>query len=161
MEVSPKKIIGFIVINVVVFATLVVGVQQASLFVNWISGITIESASKLFAVIETGIISFLANDLKIVFGVIFCASVITYDIFLLWRWFASFKFTTSKKCGECRKSLIREQRRTGDRILSMFLGVKRYRCVGCASEYLIFDRLSPSRSPEAKETPVGVRVKSD
>lgn len=117
------------------------------MIIEHISQLTLTSLNDFVGQVHAYAINFLAMDIKIVFGVIFCSIVITYDIYLFYRWFTSFKFTTRKKCTVCQKSLIRERRHLGDRILGVIIPLKRYRCIGCADEYLI---VSPDKHKHAE-----------
>lgn len=137
MEFSARKATVFIGLNVIVFASLILGISEAAGIIDQISNITLTSFNELVQQVGAYVTAFLSMEIKIVFGVIFCSLVITYDIYLLFRWFSSFKFTSSKTCSVCQKGMIRERRRPGDRILGVLLPIKRYRCIGCADEYLI------------------------
>jgi|AntRauTorcE11898_2_1112593.scaffolds.fasta_scaffold19425_2 hypothetical protein len=137
MEFSAKKAAVFIGLNLIVFVSLFLGISKAAGIIDHISHLTLSSFSEIVDQVTFYTTSFLSMDIKIVFGVIFCSFVVTYDIYLFFRWFSSFKFTSRKTCSVCQKGMIRERRRLGDRLLGLMLPIKRYRCIGCADEYLI------------------------
>ena len=89
--------------------------------------------------LKTTLLKVISQEKPILLGSLFTAGVISYDIVMFINWMRSFNFTTSRRCKKCNHKLIREQRVFLDRILSSLIPLKRYRCVGCSKEYLIFD----------------------
>lgn len=138
---------------------LIIGVKQTISIVNFFSTLTISSLSELFQAFQSHFINFMRLDIKLIGGIFFCAFVVFYDLYITFRWFSSFNFTTKKTCKSCSQRLIREQRVLGDRVISSVLPVKRFRCVGCGSQYLRVERHSKESDVLVDETN-SVKVKS-
>ncbi len=101
--------------------------------------------------------SFLSQETHILFGIIFCVGVITYDAMLFISWLRSFRFTKTKSCKRCHHKIIREPRSGVDRLVSFVIALKRYRCVGCGKEYLMMqrsDKHAPAPSSQAQPSMV-------
>lgn len=131
------KILFLILINVMMIAGIILGYSNLfdiSLF--W-ALTTITSATELISQSISMFNQLMAQDPGFLFGIFFCFTVIVYDLKVFATWFNSFKITSEKKCASCQQRVYREKRQFLDRILSLAISVKRYRCVGCGKEYLI------------------------
>lgn len=140
MNTTKRQFALILILNLLLGIALVVGVHQTVEFVNTVSKLTINSANEFYTVFEEYLVTFLKLDIKIIFGVFGAIGVLFYDVLLIIGYASSFRFTKKKVCNSCSKRLIREQRLTGDRIVSYVIPVKRFRCVGCGQQYLKLDK---------------------
>ncbi|TNE72649.1 hypothetical protein EP331_06515 [bacterium] len=139
MNNDRRQLLILLVLNALLAFALAIGIQNTVKIVDFISGITFSSIVELKNIVFGKINLFLAKDIKIIAGTFLALGIIFYDLITFFKWLTSFKFTTAKACNSCSKKIIREHRRTGDRILSAIYPVARFRCVGCGQEYLKHD----------------------
>lgn len=139
MKFEIKKVVAFIIMNTILLVSLAMGIHAAIDLATQIGNTTSGSIYEFVKIAQDFIITFLSQDIKIIIAVIAIASIISYDIWLFWRWFNSFGLTRDHQCTRCKKHIIREHRRPGDRLISVVIPLKRFRCVGCGKEYLKAD----------------------
>lgn len=159
MNSNYRQLVLIVVLNLIMVIALIIGVKQTISIVNFFSTLTISSLNELFESFQSHFINFMRLDIKLIAGILFCAFVVFYDLYLTFRWFTSFNFTAKKTCKSCSQRLIREQRLLGDRIISFILPVKRFRCVGCGAQYLKVERHSKESEVFIGETK-SVKAKS-
>lgn len=151
MQSSIYKRILLILANALMVAGILIGYHQAyDIILSFINTVSL-TATDVTELVKRTAYTILSQEKPILFGGIFSASVISYDIILLWRWITSFRFTREKVCKDCSQKMIREQRQPIDRFISNFVTVKRYRCIGCGQEYLIADKLEKHDTELASE----------
>ena len=139
MNTDKRQLLLIVILNATLGLALFFGIKQTVHFVNTISNVTIHSFNEFSTVFQTYALGFLSLDIKIIFGVLASIGIVFYDIVMMVSYFKSFALTSKKTCKSCSKRLIREQRLTGDRILSYVVPLKRFRCVGCGQQYLRLD----------------------
>lgn len=151
------KIIYWLTLHALFVFGLVVGYD---LMVAWILSLLTElkSGALNFWQLTSFLLSELFRlDFYIVAGISLFAALLAYDAHLLVQWWTSFQFTSkSTKCRSCQVKMVRIERRAGDRLLSVFLSVKRYMCLGCGRQYLVPD----SRKEVSQEIPRAAQTSS-
>jgi len=140
MNTTKRQLLLIVILNATLGLALFFGVRQTVQFVNTISNLTIHSFNEFGSLFQDYALNFLRLDIKIIFGVLASIGIVFYDCLLILNYYKSFSFTSKKTCKSCSKRLIREQRLTGDRILSYIVPVKRFRCVGCGHQYLRLEK---------------------
>jgi len=118
MNTTKRQLLLIVILNATLGLALFFGVRQTVQFVNTISNLTIHSFNEFGSLFQDYALNFLRLDIKIIFGVLASIGIVFYDCLLILNYYKSFSFTSKKTCKSCSKRLIREQRLTGDRILS-------------------------------------------
>ena len=137
MNRNYSKVTIFILVNVVTAIGFLLGFSEVYTIFTGLLDIFRESASGITASLQSSWAFLTSLNEAILFGAIFCAGVLAFDLTLIISWMRSFRITETKKCRNCSHKLIREQRQALDRLLSYIIPVRRYRCVGCGSQYLM------------------------
>lgn len=139
MNNSKRQIALILILNVSLGIALLFGVHKTIDFVNSLSHVTINSINGFSESLKEYVTTFLSLDIKLIFGIFGAIGIVFFDLYVVSGYLRSFKMTKKRVCKSCSKRLIREQRLTGDRIVSYIIPVKRFRCVGCGQHYLRLD----------------------
>ena len=132
------KIIQLSVAHVAMIVVFIYGYDQAYAMFQAFASYAGSSSQEIFTSAKKIYFQVMSLEKPILFGSLFIAGLIAYDIVSLAQWFSSFSFTQTKRCKKCERKLVREPRQPIDRFVSYLVPLKRYRCIACNDEYLMF-----------------------
>jgi len=136
------KIFQLALAHVVMIVVLMFGYDQAYNIFQSMVAYAGNSWQDMFSGAKNFYFHVMSLDKHVLFGSIFIAGLLAYDIVSIGKWLSSFSLTTTRRCNHCKRKLVREPRQPIDRFVSFIISLKRYRCIACNDEYLYIDNRS-------------------